>query len=282
MYPRTSRYSKTSVIAEIAMQMTQRGKRVLISSQTNLAVDNALERLAKQTDIFPVRLGRIEAVKLDPILHIDTASKRYKSLLLSRSSAAEKRMLSQVEGSDDLPTESEFENWLQARLSLTRLKVQAQALQNDLQLNGSRFDEAKTATADAAARRSEVCAHAGLTEGQVSAFLTVVNKLAEQQIALAVLAEERLKIKTVLARKPAVNALLSQADKLATMGKTARATDQDVTRYTVRLGKSALRKTELEEARRFNDALQRKRAKGWLLGRTLVRPHRIIKRPCSA
>ena len=95
----------------------------------------------------------------------------------------------------------------------------------------------------------------------MSAILTVVNKLAEQQIALAVLAKERLKIKTVLARKPAVNALLSQADKLATMGKTARATDQDVTRYTVRLGKSALRKTELEQARRFNDALQRKRAK---------------------
>ena len=127
---------------------------MLISSQTNLAVDNALERLAKQTDIFPVRLGRIEAVKLDPILHIDTASKRYKSLLLSRSSAAEKRMLSQVEGSDDLPTESEVENWLQARLSLPRLQVQAQALQNDLQLNGSRFDQAKTAKPHQAALRS--------------------------------------------------------------------------------------------------------------------------------
>ncbi|MGI4829192.1 MAG: AAA domain-containing protein [Janthinobacterium lividum] len=43
---------KTSVIAELAMQMTKQGKRVLISSQTNLAVDNALERLVNKPDIF--------------------------------------------------------------------------------------------------------------------------------------------------------------------------------------------------------------------------------------
>ncbi|WP_157151823.1 AAA domain-containing protein [Brachyspira sp. SAP_772] len=48
---------KTTVIAEAIYQFVSRGERVLIASQTNLAVDNALERLAKEPIIRAIRLN---------------------------------------------------------------------------------------------------------------------------------------------------------------------------------------------------------------------------------
>lgn len=48
---------KTTVIAELCNQVTLRGGKVLISSQSNLAVDNALSRLANLKHIRPIRLG---------------------------------------------------------------------------------------------------------------------------------------------------------------------------------------------------------------------------------
>lgn len=47
---------KTTVIAEAIYQFAQRGERVLLSSQSNDAVDNALERLVKVPEIRAIRL----------------------------------------------------------------------------------------------------------------------------------------------------------------------------------------------------------------------------------
>lgn len=57
---------KTTVIAEIIWQEIRKNPdcRILLTSQTNLAVDNALERLQGQAGIRPVRIGKIE--KLEP------------------------------------------------------------------------------------------------------------------------------------------------------------------------------------------------------------------------
>lgn len=57
---------KTTVIAEIIWQEIRRTPdcRILLTSQTNLAVDNALERLQGQAGIRPVRIGKPE--KLEP------------------------------------------------------------------------------------------------------------------------------------------------------------------------------------------------------------------------
>lgn len=54
---------KTTVIAEAVYQLVSRNKRVLIASQANLAVDNALERLIKNPKIRAIRLG--SAKKID-------------------------------------------------------------------------------------------------------------------------------------------------------------------------------------------------------------------------
>lgn len=48
---------KTTVIAEIASQFCRRGHRVLISSQANLAVDQALETLPRRAHLRPARIS---------------------------------------------------------------------------------------------------------------------------------------------------------------------------------------------------------------------------------
>ncbi|BAZ28373.1 translation initiation factor IF-2 domain-containing protein [Cylindrospermum sp. NIES-4074] len=53
---------KTTVIAEICYQVALRGGRTLITSQANLAVDNALSRLVHNPVIRAVRKGRAEKV----------------------------------------------------------------------------------------------------------------------------------------------------------------------------------------------------------------------------
>ncbi len=54
---------KTTVIAELCYQFTRRGQRVLVSSQSNLAVDNALSRLAHHPHILALRIGREKSVE---------------------------------------------------------------------------------------------------------------------------------------------------------------------------------------------------------------------------
>ena len=49
---------KTTVIAEAIYQFVREGKRVLITSQSNDAVDNALERLLASPEVRAIRLGR--------------------------------------------------------------------------------------------------------------------------------------------------------------------------------------------------------------------------------
>ena len=49
---------KTTVIAEAIYQFARRGDRVLVASQSNDAVDNALERLVESPDIRAIRLGQ--------------------------------------------------------------------------------------------------------------------------------------------------------------------------------------------------------------------------------
>ena len=49
---------KTDVIAELAHQFARMGKRVVIASQTHVAVDNALERLKHSNAVRAIRLGR--------------------------------------------------------------------------------------------------------------------------------------------------------------------------------------------------------------------------------
>jgi len=56
---------KTTVIAELCLRVTAEGGRVLVASQTNLAVGNALNRLADRPNIRRLRLGNADKVDED-------------------------------------------------------------------------------------------------------------------------------------------------------------------------------------------------------------------------
>jgi superfamily I DNA and/or RNA helicase len=49
---------KTQTITELVYQFNKMGKKVLLSSQTHIAIDNVIERLPKELNILPIRLVR--------------------------------------------------------------------------------------------------------------------------------------------------------------------------------------------------------------------------------
>jgi superfamily I DNA and/or RNA helicase len=53
---------KTEVIAKSAYELARRGEKVLVTSHTNIAVDNALEKLIDKKDIEIIRVGRPEKI----------------------------------------------------------------------------------------------------------------------------------------------------------------------------------------------------------------------------
>lgn len=70
---------KTTMIAEAIYQLTRRGKKVLLASQANLAVDNALERLSNVPSIRAIRLGT-KADQTQPFAEPNAAASYWKTV----------------------------------------------------------------------------------------------------------------------------------------------------------------------------------------------------------
>jgi hypothetical protein len=70
---------KTTMIAEAIYQLTLRGKKVLLASQANLAVDNALERLSDVATIRAIRLGT-KADQTQPFAETNAAATYWKTV----------------------------------------------------------------------------------------------------------------------------------------------------------------------------------------------------------
>ncbi|MBO3097852.1 S1 RNA-binding domain-containing protein [Gelidibacter pelagius] len=56
---------KTTVIAEVVEQLVEKGEKILVASQTHIAVDNVLEKVSSNKNITCVRLGSIQRIKED-------------------------------------------------------------------------------------------------------------------------------------------------------------------------------------------------------------------------
>lgn len=54
---------KTTIIIELVKHAIEKGQKVLVSSETNIAVDNVLERVGHKENVVPVRLGNSERVE---------------------------------------------------------------------------------------------------------------------------------------------------------------------------------------------------------------------------
>lgn len=89
---------KTTIIVEMVKEFVKQGKRVLISSKNNLAVDNVLESCIKK-NISCVRLGREEKVKIDIVKKriIDHAAPRLQQDILNRCDGQQLELLNKLE-----------------------------------------------------------------------------------------------------------------------------------------------------------------------------------------
>lgn len=136
---------KTTVIAELCHQTALRGGKVLLSSQSNLAVDNALSRLANHSIIMPIRLGRHTTDEGQDFVEKNVVKRWFEGVKDNVSSTINER--------DDLQTLSEvYEtaimtleecNALRVRLSsdLNNGKKSLRSLQNGITDNEHRKNE---------------------------------------------------------------------------------------------------------------------------------------------
>lgn len=56
---------KTTVISEVVEQLITKGEKILVASQTHIAVDNVLEKVARNKSLTCVRLGNAQRIKED-------------------------------------------------------------------------------------------------------------------------------------------------------------------------------------------------------------------------
>jgi DNA polymerase III delta prime subunit len=69
---------KTTVITEIVKQLIKRGEKILVTSQTHIAVDNVLERIKDDTQINIARIGNEDAISEFAVEYLfDEATKNF-------------------------------------------------------------------------------------------------------------------------------------------------------------------------------------------------------------
>jgi hypothetical protein len=113
---------KTTVIVEIARQLAQRGKRVLVCSETHAAVRNVLESLHKAGGIRMVRYGREEKLEGVEKLYAAGASGDLRAATLERAhrSSASARARYEREAADVLA----YRDAIRAIARMARLEVE--------------------------------------------------------------------------------------------------------------------------------------------------------------
>jgi hypothetical protein len=185
---------KTTVIAEIAGQLASEGKRVLISAQSNLAVDNALEKVTNVEQIFAVRIERPESVKLNPELLLDRASARYRDRLLAGSRHFEETMGRENEGSQNLPSEALLDEWIDQGTRYRQLQNAVTSSQEENRVRQDANVRAMSALNVAELRLNTLCTDGGLSITVAELFLRATRDLMNAGIAPAYAYDKRSQI----------------------------------------------------------------------------------------
>ena len=199
---------KTSVIAEIVLQILKRDSdaRILLTSQSNVAVDHALTQIAEAAGDSPpemVRLGRVEKIgrggrswTLEERARswrrevLDRCNPELANLsLLERKARATVR---EMDGSADVEVESagELEDWI------AEAKEIAEQLQEYEEECSSLGSEVSTATKDAAAETVEQ------TRAELKEQLTALNELLLEPLDTEGLSEQDVLAEIIKATAP--------------------------------------------------------------------------------
>ncbi len=218
---------KTSVIAEIAAQLASRGKRVLISAQSNLAVDNALEKVTEVESIFAVRIGRPESVKLNPELLLDRSSARYRDRLLVSSARAEELMTREVnQGLQDLPSEE----YLNTRISHWERYRKLQAAFLKARATDQLAFDVCTRTAislrNAESHFVSICTKSNLEVTDSESFIQVARRLKDFGVAPEVAYASRARIIFAQTNRAVIQRIAIKATDLTNIGSIASSVGQ--------------------------------------------------------
>jgi hypothetical protein len=183
---------KTSVIAEIASQLAAQGKRVLISSQSNLAVDNALEKVLDSPDVFRVRVGRPEAVKLNPALLFERASERYRERLLRSSRSAQTCEANKVASfAHTLPSVGQLAQWRNQYSDYRQAQGELLSAESAAIRARETYAKDKAREQEVSSTLAEQCQRANLAPSQLDTFLSAVKALDRSGVDIGAAWEAR-------------------------------------------------------------------------------------------
>jgi len=130
---------KTTIISEICYQIVRQGGRVLIASQSNLAVDNAIAKLVRSPEIRAIRLGRADRVEEEgkPFIEENVVE----NWLKDTRSQIEKRIERDQEKQKELDKKlAENQRRIESIKTALDLQVRQNKLEHDLQENETQHE----------------------------------------------------------------------------------------------------------------------------------------------
>jgi RecA/RadA recombinase len=251
---------KTAVIAEIAVQVASQGRRVLVASQANLAVDNALERIANVDDIFAVRVGRPESVRLNPELLLDRASERYRARLQRRSRT---RWEQEREWHDRVvalwPSAAEIQSAANDALTQIQAAQQAGAAQNLLQSVKARLEEALALLQSVEEEFRRGIAAAGIDIQQLAHLKEIDCSIAQLGWDSATIANRAEEIAWAYEHRGEIAVLADYVTQCSTAEHEIKRAAQTASIWSSQLQHLAQLETELARRESRNAEIERKR-----------------------
>jgi hypothetical protein len=250
---------KTSVIAEIASQVAGSGGRVLISSQSNLAVDNALERVVDSDDVFRVRVGRPESVKLNPELLIDRASERYRQQLLRKTKAAAEAEEQAIRAFPTLPDRKNLADLLLLAREYADKRARIESLSRSAAIAERIEQEVLRQQQDAQKQLEVELETAFLQLNELRDFLEIGKQMVRQKWQPEEVSARTADIRLALRHREEVQKLEALLGASVELSSKRSALTDELTRIRERIRESQQLEAQLVRTKESNRAIEDKR-----------------------
>ncbi len=256
---------KTSVIAEVAAQVVRTGGRVLLSSQSNLAVDNALEKVANTEGVFAVRIGNPESVKLNRDLLLDNAGERYRQLLLTKSTAALKDERQRVRNLQCLYSEEEIEEAVDGYLEQIIAGVEHSVVDSSHASAASTYDDAAARLRAAEQAYSTLRDRLMLSDSELARTLQIAKKIQAKGWDLCDLSSSKAELVRIKSFSESLISAKELLERYEQEFKSMCGATSALHKAELRIERSIRAERELANAEKHNEQLEQRRraASGW-------------------